>query len=63
MIDEEVVDAIQEFKHIAGNDQGLKQLSDFYEEMKKAGIAQNQRYSLPAVDTIGASTPRQRFFR
>lgn len=28
-------------------------LQDFYKEMKQAGIAQKQEYSLPPLDTVG----------
>lgn len=60
MIEEEVVTAIAEFKRLAADDLELQKLSAFYEEMKKAGVAQNQRFSLPPVDTIGSPALRQR---
>jgi hypothetical protein len=31
----------------------FQKLRDFYETMKKEGIAINQRYNLPPIDTIG----------
>ncbi len=60
MIEEEVVAAIEEFKRLAAHDHELQKLSAFYDEMKKAGIAQTQPYGLPPVDTIGVTAFRQR---
>lgn len=31
----------------------FQKLRDFYETMKKAGVAINQGYKLPPIDTIG----------
>jgi hypothetical protein len=60
MIEEEVVQTIDDFKRRTQDDQSLKQLSDFYDEMKRSGIAQTRGYNLPPIDTVGTSAFRNR---
>jgi hypothetical protein len=43
---------IEEEEERAGNP-NFQELRDFYETMKKEGIAINQGYKLPLIDTIG----------
>ncbi len=60
MIDEEVIEAISEFKRASENDQSLKRLAEFYEKMKLAGVVQSRGYNLPPIDTVGTSVYRNR---
>jgi hypothetical protein len=39
--------------------QDFKKLSDFYEEMKKEGVALKKEYDLPPMDTIGRDLYRE----
>ena len=60
MIDQDVTDAVEDFNRRTANDEALQQLREFYDEMKRTGIAQTQRYDLPPVDTIGRTAYRRR---
>ncbi len=37
----------------------FQKLNDFYEEMKKEGVALKKEYDLPPMDTIGRSLYRE----
>lgn len=59
MIDEEVIKTLDHFQKQKSGDERLKKLRDFYEEMKRAGIAQAHQYDLPPIDTIGSTAYRR----
>ena len=59
MIDDEVTKTVEELATLRSDDQSLKQLRDFYDEMKRLGIAQTRGYDLPPIDTIGTTAHRR----
>ncbi|MCA1789634.1 MAG: hypothetical protein LC667_07195 [Thioalkalivibrio sp.] len=59
MIDDEVAKTVEEVAKLRSADEGLKRLRDFYDEMKRLGIAQTREYDLPPIDTIGTTAYRR----
>ena len=51
---------IQEKGRDFGKDPNFVKLSDFYEEMKRLGLATKQPYSLPPLDTVGQQLFQER---
>jgi hypothetical protein len=60
MIDDEITKTVEDLRRARANDEALQQLSDFYDEMKRSGIAQSHGYNLPPVDTVGNTAYRHR---
>ena len=52
-ITEKVKRVLTEEEEERTNNSDFQKLRDFYETMKKEGIATNQGYKLPPIDTIG----------
>jgi hypothetical protein len=60
VIDQEVTDTIEDFNRRAATDESYQRLREFYDEMKRSGVALSQTYDLPPVDTIGTTAYRNR---
>ncbi len=58
MIDEDVAKVVEDGQKQRSSDESFAQLSAFYDEMKRRGIAKTSEYGLPPVDTVGAATFR-----
>ena len=55
---EKVKDALAQAQPGQGMTDDLRRLSEFNAEMKRLGIAKQQEYNLPLLDTIGRSAHR-----
>lgn len=49
----EIKKLLAEKGHVFGSDPDFVRLREFYEEMKRLGLAKRQEYSLPPLDTAG----------
>jgi len=52
-IAERMHEGISKCQDSFSKDKKFQELQEFYEDMKKKGIAKKQEYSLPQLDTIG----------
>lgn len=50
---DQIQEALAKEEAARGKNPNFQNLRDFYEEMKKEGIATKQEYTLPLVDTVG----------
>lgn len=55
---EKVKEALAKAQPSHGMSDDLRRLSEFNAEMKRLGIAKQQEYNLPLLDTIGRSVHR-----
>lgn len=52
---ERVEKSLKEGETVRENKRSFKNLRDFYDAMKKEGVAIKQEYTLPLIDTVGRS--------
>ena len=56
--EEQLVKELEKFDNARHNDSNLQNLKEFYERMRREGIATKRDYDLPSMDTVGKSICR-----